>query len=67
MAIGSLSISPWDIAAGSLVAEQAGAVVTTVAGNADYLTTPSSILAANPRIHAQMLAMLNNHPAQSGR
>jgi myo-inositol-1(or 4)-monophosphatase len=61
-----LSISPWDIAAGSLVAEQAGAVVTAVAGNPDYLTTPSSILAANPRIHAQMLGILNNKPAQRG-
>ncbi len=55
-----IRMSAWDIAAGGLIAEQAGARVTNVAGHADYIATPSSILAANPQIHAQMLAVLNS-------
>lgn len=55
-----IRMSAWDIAAGGLIAEQAGARVTNVAGKAAYLSPPSSILAANPQIHAQMLAVLND-------
>jgi myo-inositol-1(or 4)-monophosphatase len=51
-------ISPWDVAAGGLIASEAGASVTDVHGQPDYLTTPSSILAANPAIHALMLDVL---------
>ena len=54
-----LRMSAWDIAAGGLIAEQAGARVTNVAGSADYLAAPQSILAANPDLHSQMLAVLN--------
>lgn len=54
-----IRMSAWDIAAGGLIAEQAGARVTNVAGEADYISPPASILAANPQIHAQMLAVLN--------
>jgi len=54
-----IRMSAWDIAAGGLIAEQAGARVTNVAGKVDYISPPSSILAANPQIHAQMLSVLN--------
>jgi myo-inositol-1(or 4)-monophosphatase len=57
-----LSLNPWDLAAGGLIASQAGAQVTTVAGGPDYLRPPCSILAANPKIHAQMLHVLENGP-----
>ncbi len=50
-----LSISPWDLAAGGLVAEVAGARVSAISGEADYITEPCSILAAPPLIYAQML------------
>jgi myo-inositol-1(or 4)-monophosphatase len=53
-----LHLNPWDLAAGALIAAQAGAVVTTALGDADYLQLPCSILAANPNVHAQMLEIL---------
>ena len=52
-------MSAWDIAAGGLIAEQAGARVTNLSGCEDYISPPQSILAANPHIHSQMLAVLD--------
>jgi myo-inositol-1(or 4)-monophosphatase len=54
-----LSLKPWDMAAGSLIAAEAGATVTTIDGQPDYLTPPCSLLAAPPVIHAKMLEVLN--------
>ena len=54
-----IRMNAWDIAAGGLIAEQAGARVTNLAGGEDYISPPQSILAANPHVHAQMLAVLN--------
>lgn len=51
-----LRLSPWDVAAGALIAQEAGAVVTNIHGGTDYLSPQQSILAANPHIHAVMLA-----------
>jgi myo-inositol-1(or 4)-monophosphatase len=53
-----LSLRPWDVAAGGLICEEAGARVTNVRGGDDYLSQPLSILAATPGIHALMLAEL---------
>jgi myo-inositol-1(or 4)-monophosphatase len=53
-----LRLSPWDVAAGALIAAEAGAVVSDVAGGPDYLPNADSILAANPLIHEQMMAIL---------
>lgn len=54
-----LSLRAWDIAAGALMAEEAGGRVTTVKGEADYMIPPHSILASAPGIYDQMLATLN--------
>jgi len=54
-----LSIKPWDVAAGGLIASEAGATVTNVAGQADYMTPPCSLLAAPPSLHAKMKAVLD--------
>ncbi len=54
-----LSLKPWDIAAGGLIAEEAGALVTNMAGQADYISAPQSIIAANPKIHPELLAALH--------
>lgn len=48
----------YDMAAGALIAEEAGAVVTDLYGRANYLAPPQSVLAANAAIHSQMLAVL---------
>ena len=53
-----LTLNPWDVAAGGLVAAEAGAQVTDLDGNADYLTPPCSLLAAPPAIYTKMLAVL---------
>jgi len=54
-----IRISPWDVAAGGLIAEEAGARVTNRFGGPEYVSPPASILAAAPGIHAEMLKMLN--------
>ncbi|MGD0248827.1 MAG: inositol monophosphatase family protein [Candidatus Limnocylindrales bacterium] len=55
-------LSAWDIAAAGLIAERAGATVTNLAGEPWFdLAYPArkwSCLAASPRHHATMLAML---------
>jgi myo-inositol-1(or 4)-monophosphatase len=54
-----MALNPWDIAAGGLIAEEAGARVTNVKGEADYISPPQSILACTPGIHARMVEELN--------
>lgn len=53
-----VEINSWDVAAGSLIAKEAGCVVTNVFGNPDFLKEPISIVSANPVIHAKMLKVL---------
>lgn len=54
-----LSLNPWDLAAGGLIASEAGALVTDLTGGPDYLAPPCGILAAPPALHAKMLAVLS--------
>lgn len=51
-------LSAWDVAAGGLIAHEAGATVTNLAGDPDYLSPPCSILAAAPAVHPQMLRLI---------
>jgi myo-inositol-1(or 4)-monophosphatase len=53
-----LALNPWDVAAGGLIAEEAGARVTDVYGKADYLSAPQSVVASTPDIHVRMLEEL---------
>ena len=53
-----MALNPWDVAAGGLIAEEAGARVTNVSGEADYLSSPQSVIACTPGIHARMLEEL---------
>jgi myo-inositol-1(or 4)-monophosphatase len=50
-------LKAWDIAAGGLIAEEAGAKVTAVDGSADYLK-PLTILASTPGIYEQIKEQL---------
>lgn len=45
-----LKLSPWDYAAGALIVEEAGGIVTTIEGEKLSLEAPCSILAKNSRI-----------------
>lgn len=49
-----IGLSPWDIAAGSLLVREAGGVVTDFGGGPDYLTT-GNIVAGTPTIHKEIL------------
>ena len=53
-----LWVKAWDLAAGGLIAREAGATVTNMAGDDDFISPPQSILAANPYIHPLMLREL---------
>ncbi len=53
-----LSLKPWDVAAGGLIALEAGALVTNVDGHPGFIQPPQSILAANPNLHPLMLEHL---------
>jgi myo-inositol-1(or 4)-monophosphatase len=55
-----IETNAWDIAAGSLIVLEAGGYVTDLAGRPDYLAESGSLLAANPGLHAKMLAILMN-------
>lgn len=54
-----LKLMPWDTAAGLLLIEEAGGVVSDLFGNPYHLNT-SSILASNGFIHEQMMEVLRN-------
>lgn len=47
-------LSPWDIAAGGLMIQEAGGWITTITGEPDYLNG-DSILAGTPKVYQQML------------
>ena len=52
-----IGLSPWDIAAGSLLVTESGGLVGDFQGDQDYLFT-GDVLAANPKIFAQLVTAL---------
>ena len=54
------AVEAWDIAAGMLLVEEAGGRVTRADGRPNPLQPPTSIVAANPRLHSTMLALVNH-------
>lgn len=56
-----IGLKPWDSAAGSLIVEEAGGLVTDAAG----LATPGGemIVASNAHLHAELLALLQGKEA----
>ena len=52
-----LTLSPWDVAAGAILVEEAGGQVTDLSGAPVDLDHPR-IVASNGRIHAQLLSVL---------
>ncbi|MES2181697.1 MAG: inositol monophosphatase family protein [Pseudomonadota bacterium] len=55
-----IGLSTWDIAAGGLIVQEAGGIVGDFEGNESWLKT-GNIVAANPKIFAQMLQTLSPH------
>lgn len=54
------NLKPWDIAAGALIAKEAGAIVTDMQGEQNWLDS-GDIVAANPKVLAQMLQIIGTH------
>jgi myo-inositol-1(or 4)-monophosphatase len=51
------NLKPWDIAAGSLLVQEAGGIVTDMKGEQDWFES-GDIVAASPKILAQVLHLL---------
>jgi len=49
-----IGLSPWDIAAGSLLIQEAGGIISDFNGGKDYLSS-GNIIAAPPAIHGELL------------
>lgn len=54
------NLKPWDIAAGALIVQEAGGIVTDMHGEDDWLQS-GDIVAANPKILVQMLKTIKQH------
>ena len=57
-------LNAWDVAAGGLLIEEAGGVVTTFGGSADFLES-GQIVAGPAGVHAELLDVLRRYPALS--
>jgi len=53
-------LSPWDMAAGSLLITEAGGLVGDLAGENNYLAT-GNIIAGSPKIFSQLLQLIDTH------
>lgn len=57
-----LQLNPWDLAAGMLIAAEAGARVERAWGQGDMLTPPCSVLACTPGIYTELRQALDGLP-----
>ena len=53
-------LSPWDIAAGSLLVNEAGGLVGNFSGEGEYLEQRECV-AANPKVYAQLIGLLGKY------
>lgn len=53
-----LGLSPWDVAAGSILIKEAGGIITDFSGSSDYLST-GNIVAGTPALHSEILNEVN--------
>ena len=55
-----IGLSPWDIAAGSLLITEAGGLISDLSGGENYLKT-GNVIAGTPKIFAQLLQVVDSH------
>ncbi|GAA6141966.1 inositol monophosphatase family protein [Hydrogenophaga sp. 5NK40-0174] len=55
-----LGLSPWDVAAGSLLVTEAGGLIGNLTGEANFLEQ-KECLAANPKIYGQLVGVLGKY------
>jgi myo-inositol-1(or 4)-monophosphatase len=58
-----LALKPWDLAAGALLVQEAGGIVTSVDGDANFMASPNSVLAAGAQLHPHLLEQLRYEAA----
>jgi myo-inositol-1(or 4)-monophosphatase len=56
------SVKIWDVAAGVLLVQEAGGVVSGLGGNAFDLDAPNLATAASSELHAELMSVLTNLP-----
>ena len=56
------SVKIWDVAAGVLLVQEAGGVVSGLSGNAFDLDAPNLATAASSELHAELMSVLTNLP-----
>lgn len=54
-----IRLEPWDLAAGTIIAREAGALVTKLDGTPEILTAPYNVVAANPTLHGEMMKVVS--------
>jgi myo-inositol-1(or 4)-monophosphatase len=52
-----IGLSPWDVAAGSLLIKEAGGIITDFGGGEEYLST-GNIVAGNKYVHSEILKII---------
>jgi len=55
-----LGLSPWDVAAGSLLVTEAGGLIGNFSGEADFLEQ-KECLAANPKVYGQLIGLVGKY------
>ena len=55
-----LGLAPWDMAAGTLIVQEAGGLVSDLAGESDYLKS-GNVVAGTPKVFAPLLAIVQAH------
>jgi myo-inositol-1(or 4)-monophosphatase len=57
-----MGLQPWDIAAGLLLIQEAGGLVSDFAGGNHYMET-GNVVCGNPKCFKQVLKVVNQHLA----
>lgn len=54
-------LSPWDIAAGAILIEEAGGVITDMNGDPIDFSKPSPVIASNKKVYKDVLKLIKNN------
>ena len=52
-----LGLKPWDIAAGALIIQEAGGIISSVRGDSHFLET-GNVIAGSPKVHEALSRLL---------
>ena len=61
-----VGLNPWDVAAGSLLVQEAGGLIGDLSGEGDFLHG-GQVIAANPKVFAQMVTTLAPYRSELAR